>query len=130
MALARDKGRVVEYVGDEGDVGLDAADVLLVDGAARLAADGLKGAVPGGDLDQQAVVIGADLRTRGRVAAVEADAEAAAGAVGDDLAVVGREVVLRVLGGDAALDGVAVHVEVALFFQPYLRVRDGGALGD
>ena len=70
VALARDEGRVVEDIGDEGDVGLDAAHVLLVDGAAGLAADGLEGAVPGGDLDEQAVVVGAYLRARGRVAAV------------------------------------------------------------
>ena len=129
VALARDEGRVVEYVRDEGDVGLDAADMLLVDGAARLAAHGLEGAVPGGDLDQQAVVVGAYLGAGRRVAAVEAHAEAAAGAVGHNLAVVGREVVLRILSRDAALDGVAVHVEVALFFKPYLRVSDRRSLG-
>ena len=70
VALAGDERRVVEYVRDKGDIGLDATHVLLVDGAARLAADSLESAVPGGDLDQQAVVVGAYLRARGRVAAV------------------------------------------------------------
>ena len=48
------------------------------------------------------------------VAAVQTDAEAAAGAVGGDLAGVGGEVVGGVLGGDAALDGVAVDMDVLL----------------
>ena len=47
------EGGVVQDVRDEGDVGLDAADVLLVDGAARLAADGLEGTVPARDLDEE-----------------------------------------------------------------------------
>ena len=42
VAAAVYEGGVVQDVRDEGDVGLDAADVLLVDGAARLAADGSK----------------------------------------------------------------------------------------
>ena len=121
---------VWQHVRDEGDVGLDAADVLLVDGAARLAADGLEGTVPARDLDEEGVVVGAYLRTRRGVAAVEPDAEAAARAVGDDLAVIRGKVVLGVLGGDAALDGVAVHAQVGLLREPYLRVRERRAAGD
>src|SRR5690606_15271962 len=48
-------------------------------------------------------------------AAVQADAEAGRAAVGTDAPVVGGEAVLRVLGGDAALQGMAV--------QPDLRLR-------
>lgn len=36
VALAGDEGRVLEDVGDKGDVGLDAPDVDLVDGRAAL----------------------------------------------------------------------------------------------
>ena len=39
VALAGDKGRVLENVGDEGDVRLDAPDMDLIDGPSRLAAD-------------------------------------------------------------------------------------------
>ena len=121
---------MVEYVGDEGDVGLHAADLFLVYRAARLAAHGRERAVPGGHLDEKGVVIRAYLRAGRGVAAVEPDAEAAAGAVGGDLAVVRREVVLRVLRGDAALYRVAVYHQVALLFKADLRVREVRALGD
>ena len=56
-APARKVG-VGQNVGDEGDVGLDAADMLLADGPHGLAAHPLEGVVPGGDLDQQGVVVG------------------------------------------------------------------------
>ena len=88
--------------------------MLFADGAQRLAANHVKGAVPAGDLDQQRVVIGRDGRAGVGVAAVQTHAEAAARAVGGDAADVGCEVVGRVFGGDAALDGVAVHAQVGL----------------
>ena len=89
-----------------------------------------KGAVPARDLDEQGVIVRRDDRARADVAAVETYAEAAAGAVGLDLAVVGREVVGRVLGGHAALDGVAVDLEVVLVAETDLRVADRLPLGD
>lgn len=49
-----------------------------------------------------------DLVARGH-GAVEADAVAAGGAVGGDAAAVGLEVALRVLAGNAALDGIAAE---------------------
>ena len=130
VALAGDKGRVREDVRHERDVRLDAAHVLFIDGAGGLAADGGEGAVPARDLDKQGVVVRRDDRARADVAAVETHAEAAAGAVGLDLAVVGREVVGRVLGGHAALDGVAVDLEVVLVAETDLRVADRLPLGD
>ena len=50
-----------------------AADVDFVDGAGGLAADGLEGIVPGGDLDQQRVVIGRDDGAGVGVAAVQTE---------------------------------------------------------
>ena len=47
VALAADEGGMGQDVGDKGDVGLDAADTDLVDGAGGLAAHGGEGAVPG-----------------------------------------------------------------------------------
>ena len=50
-----------------------------------------------------------------------ADAAAAAGAIGGDLSGVGREVVGRVLGGDPALDGIPLDVQVVLCVAPQVR---------
>ena len=130
VAPARAEGGMTEDVGHKGNVGLDAADVFLRDGAGGLAAHGVEGPVPCGDLDQQRVIIGGDDGAGVGVAAVQTDAEAAAGAVGGDLAGVGGEVVGRVLGGDAALDGVAVHPQVVLTGQADLGGGEGVALGD
>ena len=46
VALARQEGGVSQDVGDEGDVGLDTADVDLPDGTGRLAAHALEGGSP------------------------------------------------------------------------------------
>ena len=56
------------------------------------------------DLHQQRIVKRRDHRARVAHARIEPDAEAARAAIRDDLAVVRRELVLRVLGRDAALD--------------------------
>ena len=114
VAAPRQEGGVLEDVGDEGDVGLDAADVDLPDGAAGLQAHALEGVVPGGDLQQQGVIVGGDLTAHAGGGGVQPDAEAAGRAVGGDLSGVGGEVVGRVLGGDTALDGIAVQADIAL----------------
>ncbi len=124
------EGGVAENVGDEGDIGLDAPDVLLPHRAGGPAAGPLKGVVPGGDLDQQGVVIGGDHGPGIGVAAVQADAAAAAGAIGGDLSGVGREVVGRVLGGDPALDGIPLDVQVVLAAHVDRWVGEGVSLGD
>ena len=68
---------------------------------------------PGGDLHQQRVEVGRDDRAAEPVAAVQPDREPAGRAVGGDPAVVGDEVVLRVLGGDPALDRVRRAVVIS-----------------
>ena len=90
----------------------------------------LGGRRPGGDLLEQRIVEAGDDRAGIGGAAVEADAEAGGAAIGGDAAVVGDEVLLRVLGGDAALEGVAVEADVALARHARGRVADRGALGD
>ena len=74
----------------------------------------LGGGRPRRDLFQERVVVAGDDGAGVGGAAVETDAHAGGAAVGGDAAVVGDEVVLRVLGGDAALDGVAVQDHVGL----------------
>ena len=130
VAAPRQEGGVLQDVGDEGDVGLDAPDVDLPDGPACLQAHALEGVVPGGDLQQQGVIVGGDLTAHAGGGRVQPDAEAAGRPVGGDLAGVGGEVVGRVLGGDAALDGVAVQVQVALLLDADTGVAEGAALGD
>ena len=130
VALALEEGGVVQDVGEEGDVGLHAPDVDLADGPGRPAADAGEGVVPGGDLHEKGIVVGGDDGAGGGVAAVQPDAEAAAAAVHGDAAVVGGEVVLGVLGGNPALDGVAVDVQILLIRQTDVRAAEGIALGD
>ena len=79
---------------------------------------------PGGELDQQGVVERGDHRAGEGGAAIQADAEAGRGAVVRDPAVVGGEVVGRVLGRDPALDGVAAHLDRVLVGMPDLRVGE------
>ena len=71
-------------------------------------------ATPTGDLDQQRVEVGRDLRPRETAPSVEPDAGAARLTVGDDAAGVGSEVVGRILGGDTALQREAAGRERAL----------------
>ena len=129
VALAADERGMGQNIGDKGDVGLDAADTDLVDGAGGLAAHGRERAIPAGDLHQQRVVVRRDNSAHAHVAAVQTDAEAAGGVIRRDLAVVGGEVVGGILRGDAALDGVAVKVYVLLSGQADLRAAQGIACG-
>ena len=63
-------------------------------------------------------------------AAVEPNAEAGGRAVGVDLAVIGHEVVGRILGGDAALQRVAVERDLVLRGQIHFGAVQFEALGD
>ncbi|MPL71091.1 hypothetical protein SDC9_16859 [bioreactor metagenome] len=101
------ESRVLEQVDDEVDVGAHAADAELAQRAVH-AVDGLVGGLrPGGHLHQQAVVIAGDDAARIGGAAVEPDPHAGRGAIGGDAAVIGDEVVLRVLGRHPALQRMA-----------------------
>lgn len=128
MALARYKGRVGEDIVEEGHIGLDAADADLAHTTLGLAHRSLKGAVKGGDLYQQRVIVRGDLRTGEGVACVQADAEAAAGTVGGELAGIRGKVVGGVLGGDTALDGIAVLPDGLLVGNADIRGTEGIAL--
>ena len=124
-----EEDRVGHHVLEEGDVGLHAADAELLEGAVHDARRLLEGEPPGADLHQQRVVVRGDLGPGEAVAGVEPDPGAAGGAVGLDGAEVGGEVVLRVLGGDAALDGEAAHLDVGLRGDADLRIGELVPLG-
>ena len=130
VALARREDFVIQDVRDERDVRLHAADVDLGQRADRSAAHALEGVVPARDLDQQRVIVRRNDRAGGGVSAVETDAEAAARTVRGDAAVIRREVILGILGGDPALDRVAVDPQVVLTGQTDHRVGQRVSLGD
>ena len=87
-------------------------------------------APPRRDLHQQRIVERRDHRAAVCRAAVQPDAEARRRAVGVDPAVVGDEVVGRIFGGDAALQGVAVERDLLLRRQIHLRPVQAQSLGD
>lgn len=62
---------------DKGNVGLDATDTNLAQGAGRLVADAHEGIVPRGDLHEQGIVIRRNHRADAATATVHADAKAA-----------------------------------------------------
>lgn len=72
------------------------------------------GATIDGEFHQHGVVVGRDDGVGGAEGTVETHAEAASGAVGEDLAEVRGEVVFWIFGGDAALDGEAGFFDAVL----------------
>ena len=125
--VAGDEVGIVQHGLQEGDVGGDAADAELGQGAAGAGHGGRVVAAAAGQLDQHRVEVRADLGAGVDGAAVEPDTGAAGGTVAGDLADVGPEAVGRVLGGDAALQGGALELDRLL---GEAQVREGLAGGD
>ncbi|MCY1327479.1 hypothetical protein D9M69_130150 [compost metagenome] len=105
---------MVDHVLQELQVGGHAADAELAQRAVH-APDRLgRGRRPGGDLDQQRIVVRRDHRAAIGGAGIQAHAEAGGAAIRGEAAVVRQEAVLRVLGRDPALQRVAVQVDILL----------------
>ena len=118
---------LLEEVEEEGDVGVEATDAVLGEGAVELLDGLLVGGAVGGELDEEGVVVGGDLEAL--VAdAIETDAVAGGLAVAEDDAGVGLEVVGGVLSGDTGLDGVAVGLDLVLGEAELLEGVAGGDL--
>src|SRR3989441_1095454 len=100
---ARIEGGVRQYVLEEGDVRLHAADAELAQRAQHLADCEGKGIGVGDDLEEQRVIERRYAGARIAIAGIQTDSESGAGAPGVDTAGIGQEVVGGVLGGDAAL---------------------------
>ena len=98
----------------ERQIGGDAANAELAQGAMHAGNGFLGGGGPAGDLFQQRIVIAGDHRARIGRAAIKAHAKAGGAAIGGDAAIIGDEVLLGVLGGHPALDGIAVELDVLL----------------
>lgn len=107
----------------EGDGCFDWADLVLVEGS-QGAGDGfLAGRGVDNELADHGVVVGRDA-VSGAGVGVDADAEASWGAVGLDESGAGSEVFGGVLGVDAALDGVALDMDVFLLVLELLTRGD------
>ncbi len=127
--LVRQEHRVLQQVDDEVDIGRDAAHPELAQGPVHAADGAVGGLRPGRHLDEERIVEAGDDRAGIGGAAVQPDAVAGGGAVGGDAAVIGDEVVLRVLGRDPALDRVAGERHRRLRGRAG-RLGQGRALGD
>ena len=112
--LVIQESRVLEQVFHEGNVRADAPDPEFAQGPVHPRDRGLGRWRPGRHLFQQAVIVAGDDCTRIGRASIKADAHAGRPAIGGDAAIVGDEVVGRVLGRDPALDRVAVELHVVL----------------
>ena len=89
-----------------------------------------RASAPSRHLLQQRIVEAGDDRARIGRAAVEPDAEAGRAAIGGDAAIVGNEILLRIFGGDAALQRVAVEPDVRLRRHARFRRADRLAFED
>ena len=125
-----DEFRTLEDVDQEADVGLDAADTEFLEDAEHLFSCFLMGPAISRRLDQQRIVVRRDDGAGVGIAAVEADAKAAAAAVYHDLARIRHEVVHRVFRRDTALDGVAQAADVVLGLDADFVAVEGVAFGD
>jgi hypothetical protein len=130
VRLAGTEGFVGDDVFEERDVRFHAADAELAEGAIHALAGHREIAAHGGELHEHGIIERRDDRTGIARGGVEAHAETGGGAVVEDAAVVRGEVFLRILGGDAALDGEAVARDVFLrrkgdlFVEKCMTLRD------
>ena len=105
---------VLQQVFDKGDVGRHATNTEFAQRAVH-ASDGHLGRRGlGRDLGQEAVVVTGDHPARIGCATIQTNAHASGFAVGSDTAIIGNEVVLRVFGCDACLQGMTGQHHVFL----------------
>ena len=103
--IARAEQGIRDHVFQERNVGFYTANTEFPQCAIHAVQSDLIGAAKDGDLHQHGIVVGGDDRVLCAQCAIESDAESSGAAVGENLAEVRREMVFRILGGDAALDG-------------------------
>ena len=105
---------MLDDVLDELQVGGQPADAELAQRPIHPADGLLLRSTPGRDLDQQRIVVRRDDRAAEGGAAVQTHPEAGRTAVGRHPAIVGREAVLGIFGGDAALQRMAIETDLLL----------------
>ena len=115
---------------EELQVGEQAANAKLAQRAIH-AGRRLVGVVtPGRDLHQQRVVKRRNHRAGVGGSGVQPDPKAGGAAIGGEAAVVGRETILRIFGGDAALHRVPIEADLLLSRQKTIGIADLRAFAD
>ena len=112
----------------ERQIGRDATNAELTQSAVHAGDGFFSRRRPAGHFFQQWIVIARDHRTGISRAAVEAHTEPGRTAIGGDAAIVRNEIMLGIFGGDAALDRVAIEVNVGLQRHAGLGRTDHGAI--
>ena len=112
---------MIDHVFQERNIGLHAPHAELTQGAAHAVAGVAKLPAPGRDLDQQRIVIRSDDRSAGSRSAVQTNPKARRRTIGRNFTVIRKEVIQRIFGGDAALQGVTVERNFVLLRQVHLR---------
>src|SRR5438093_8341372 len=100
---------MVDDVFQERNIGFDASDAKLSQGPVHALASFRQVDAPGCHLDQERIVVRCQDRPTISSATVQPDAEAGWRAIGGDLTVVWRKVILGVLGGDTTLQSVSIQ---------------------
>ncbi len=130
VCLSGAEGVIGDDVFEERDVRFHPADAELAEGAVHALAGHGEIAAHGGELHEHGIVIRRDDRAGIAGCGIEAHAEAGGGAVVENAAVVRGEVFLRILRGDAALDGEAVARDLVLCGEGEGFIEKAVALGD
>ena len=97
-----------EQIFDKSDIGADPADAKLAQRAVHTGNGFFWGGRPCGDFHQQRVVIPRDHTAGVGCTAIKPNAHAGGAAIGGDTAVIWDEVILRIFGGNAGLQGMTV----------------------
>ena len=114
VGLTAAEGFIRNDIFQKRNVGLHAADAELTQRAIHALAGHREIAAHRGDLHQHRVVEWRDHRAGVARGGIEADAKTGSRAVVENAAVVGREILFRILGGDAALDRKAIARDLIL----------------
>ena len=123
------KDRVFEQILNKGNVGGNPADAELAQGAIHASNGLLRRLRVGGQFNKQRVIMARDHAAGIGCASIKANAHASGLAKRGDAPVIGDEVILRVLGGDARLQRMPIerHILLAVFAG---GLGDGFALGN
>src|SRR5580658_3105477 len=108
---------MIDDVFQKRNVGFDAADAELAESTIHTLASFGKLRSPRRHFYEQRIIVGSEDGTGVSCATIEANSKARGGAIGGELAVIGRKVFSGVLRGNAALQSCAVEWNVFLFWQ-------------
>ena len=103
-----------EQIFDKGDIGTDTADAKLAQRTVHTGDGFFWGGRPCGDFHQKRVVISRDHTAGIGCAAIKPNAHAGGAAIGGDASIIRNEVILRIFGGNAGLQGMTVQFDIIL----------------